>query len=197
MQKTLEYQLIKKAIKGDHQAFEQLIQPYESKVYNIALQMFKNREDAYDGAQEVLIKVYRNLNKFKFESAFSTWLHRLAVNTCIDDYRKRQRHREHMTSMEIKDQNKETWLRELPDPRKTPEESVLQQETVTEVHQALSQLKDQQKLILIYREIQGYSYAEIGDILTCSQGTVKSRLSRARQALKEIILKNREQIGVP
>ncbi len=195
MSNEQDYKLIKKAIKGDSHAFEELIIPYEKKVYNIALGVFKNEQDAYDAAQEVLIKVYKNLSKFKFESAFSTWLHRLAMNTCIDEYRKRKRHMNHTTSMDQSISNEEGSgpIKQFEDKALTPEQQVLQNEVVSEVRSALDMMKVDQKVILVYRDIQGMSYDEIAVILDCSLGTVKSRISRARKALKDIIVKKREQ----
>lgn len=193
MLNEVEHKLIKKAISGDNKAFETLIMPYEKKVYNIALQMFKNEHDAYDAAQEVLIKIYRNLSKFKFESAFSTWLHRLAMNTCIDEYRKRKRHMTHTTSMDQTRNDEDTPVRQFEDQSLTPEQKVLQKEVVDEVRDAMSDMKAEQKMLIIYRDIQGLTYDEIAAILECNLGTVKSRISRARKALKEIIVKKREQ----
>lgn len=193
MSNELEYKLIRQAIDGDQHAFEQLIIPYEQKVYNIALQMFKNEHDAKDSAQEVFIKVYKNLVKFNFESAFGTWLHRLTMNTCIDEYRKRKRHMTHTTSM-ANSNDDDGPVRQFKDEKKTPEEQMIQNEVVAEVRTAMDHLKEEQKLLLIYRDIQGYTYDEIAEMLECNLGTIKSRISRARKALKEIIVKNREQI---
>lgn len=195
MSNELEYKLIQRAIDGDQRAFEQLIIPYEKKVYNIALQMFKNEHDAYDGAQEILIKVYRNLSKFKFESAFGTWLHRLAMNTCIDEYRKRKRHMAHTMTMEQSSGDEDMPARQFEDQGMGPEAQILQKEVVAEVRAAMDDMKEEQKLLLIYRDIQGHSYEEIAEMLECNLGTVKSRISRARRALKEIIVKKREQIA--
>lgn len=194
MDQAFEHKLIKQAVAGDSAAFESLIMPYEKKIYNIALQMFKNEQDAYDGAQEVLIKVYKNLGKFKFESSFSTWLHRLAMNTCIDEYRKRKRHMTHTTSIEQDDGRDDRPVMQLEDHRPTPEQQILKNEKVQEVRDGLAQMKEEQRMVLIYRDLQGMTYDEIADILDCSLGTVKSRISRARKGLKEIIQKNREQI---
>lgn len=194
MSNEFEYKLIQKAINGDASAFESLIIPYEKKVYNIALQMFKNEHDAYDASQEVLIKVYRNLNKFKFESAFSTWLHRLAMNTCIDEYRKRKRHMTHTTSMDQHSSESDAPVRQYKDPNRTPEEQVLQQEVVGEVREALESLKEEQKMIIIYRDINGMTYDEIAQVYECSLGTVKSRIARARKALKDHIIHQRQNV---
>lgn len=187
-----ELNILNAAIAGDPSAFEALILPYESKIYNIAYQMFRNEQDAFDAAQEILIKVYRNLAKFNHESAFSTWLYRLAKNTCIDEYRKRKRHQEHTQSMQIHSDG-ETRTLDFEDHTATPEQTILQQEVIQEVHKALDLLKPEQKIILVYRDLQGMAYDEIADILDVSLGTVKSRISRARIALKEKILELREQ----
>lgn len=195
MTNDIETKLIKKAIKGNSLAFEKLIIPYEKKVYNIALRMFKNEADAYDASQEVFIKIYKNLNKFQFKSAFSTWLHRIAMNTCIDEYRKRKRHIDHTTSMEQTLKNDaSTPTRQFEDKSMTIDEKLIQKEVVIEVQEAISFLKEEQKLLIIYRDIEGYSYNEIAEILECNLGTVKSRLSRSRQALKDIIIKKRQMI---
>ncbi len=191
MDNAFEYKLIKKAIDGDTSAFESLIIPYEKKVYNIALQMFKNEHDAYDAAQEVLIKVYKNLSKFKFESAFSTWLYRLAMNTCIDEYRKRKRHMTHTTSMDQNSDDDSKPVRQFEDHRPTPEQAVLRKERVMEVRDALDQMKEEQKLMIVYRDLQGMTYDEIATLCECNLGTVKSRIARSRKSLKDIIVKTR------
>lgn len=192
MSNDLEYNLIRLAVDGDHQAFEQLIIPYEKKVYNIALQMMRNEQDAYDAAQEVFIKVYKNLHKFNFEAAFSTWLHRLAMNTCIDVYRKRKRHRDHTSSMNQNEESDQP-TKQYKDPKPSPEEALIKKELIQEVWQGLDHIKVEQRAILVYRDIQGMTYEEIAKIYECNLGTVKSRISRARNALKNQIIKNREQ----
>lgn len=191
MDKAFEYKLIMKAIDGDTSAFESLIIPYEKKIYNIALQMFKNEHDAYDAAQEVLIKVYKKLSKFKFESAFSTWLYRLAMNTCIDEYRKRKRHMTHTTSMDQNSDDDRKPVKQFEDHHPTPEQAVLRNERVQEVRDALDQMKDEQKLMIVYRDLQGMTYDEIATLCDCNLGTVKSRIARSRKSLKDIIVKTR------
>lgn len=186
--------VIRSAIKGDHQAFEQIVYTYEKKVYNIAYQMFGNSHDASDASQEVFIKIYQKLNQFKFDSAFSTWLHRISVNTCIDLYRKKKRQNKDSFSIDKDIATEESSVSfELVDSGQTPEEQILQNEQVSEVREAIQELKEEQKTIIILRDIQGFSYEEIADILDCNIGTVKSRIARGRKSLKEIILKKREQ----
>lgn len=183
MEKDMEKTLIAKAAKGDTRAFERLIIPYEKKVYRIAWHVFRHDEDASDAAQEVFVKLYRNLGKFRFDSAFSTWLYRLAMNTCIDEYRKRKRHMEHTVKLDYP----------LSADGETPEETVIRKERIQAVRLAISQLGDDHKRIIILRDIQGLSYDEVAEILGISLGTVKSRLSRARQALKENLVASGSQ----
>lgn len=194
MSNDIEYQLIKKAIKGDVNSFETMVYQYEKKVYNIAYRMFGNEHDAYDASQEVFIKIYQKLDQFKFDSAFSTWLHRLATNTCIDLYRKRKRQTKDQFSIDKEIYTKESTVTfDIEDDKHTPEEKAVQNETVNEVRTAINQLKEDHKAVLILRDINQMSYQEVADILDVSVGTVKSRINRARNALKEKILAIREQ----
>lgn len=192
MSNDIEKMLIKKAIKGDVDAFEKIVLFYEKKIYNIAFQMFKNEHDAYDASQEVFIKVYKSIDKFNFNASFSTWLHRIAVNTCIDEYRKKKR-KTHISLDEPVETESNSIERQIEDKSMTPEEVIIQNENVNEMRAAIRQLNEDHRIIIILRDIKGYSYEEITNILECSIGTVKSRLSRARNALKNIIVENKEQ----
>lgn len=191
----IENKLIRKAIDGDVDAFEKIMLSYEKKVYNISYQMFGNEQDAYDASQEVFIKLYKNIHSFKFDSSFATWLHRIAVNTCIDEYRKKKKHVQQAAySFDESIENESSSIkRQIEDHALNPEQQIVQDETVNEVRYAIDQLKEEHKMIIILRDIRGHSYEEVSEILECSVGTVKSRLSRARSALKNIILENREQ----
>jgi len=190
----IELRIIKDATRGNPEAFEKIVTTFEKKVYNIAYQMFGNEHDAYDASQEVFIKIYQKLSMFKFDSAFSTWLHRITVNTCIDLYRKNKRQTKENFSIDKEISTKDSSVSfQLVDSGLTPEENSIQIETVNEVRQGINELSEEHKAIIILREINQYNYNEIAEILDCSLGTVKSRLARGRNALKEIILKNREQ----
>lgn len=190
-----EEKLIKMAVKGDVNAFEKIVYTYEKKIYNIAYNMFTNEQDAYDATQEVFIKLYRNIHSFKFDSSFATWLHRIAVNTCIDEYRKKKKHiYQTAYSLDEPIENEDSAVvREIKDQSKTPEDKIIQNETIEDVRKAISQLKEEYKSIIILRDLNGYSYEEIAKILDCSLGTIKSRLSRARNALKNKVLNIEEQ----
>lgn len=194
MSNDIEKMLIKKAMKGDVDAFEKIVLFYEKKIYNIAFQMFKNEHDAYDASQEVFIKVYKSIDKFNFKASFSTWLHRIAVNTCIDEYRKKKRKVYNTFSLDEPVESESNSIeRQIEDKSMTPEEIIMQNETVDEMRVAIQQLKEDHRIIIILRDIKGYAYEEIANILDCSVGTVKSRLSRARNGLKKIIVENKEQ----
>lgn len=189
----IENALVKRAINGDTDAFENIVIMYEKKVYNIAYNMFGNEHDAYDSTQEVFIKLYKNIHSFKFDSSFSTWLHRIAMNTCIDEYRKKKRQNKQAYSLDEPIETESNNIdRQLKDPSLTPEQQIIQLEEVTQVREAISALKEDHKVIIILRDIRSHSYDEISEILNCSVGTVKSRLSRARIALKDIIIQQRE-----
>lgn len=183
---------------GDRDAFQALVEKYQHKVYTIAYRFVGNEADANDLAQEAFIKVYQKLSTFRGESSFLTWLYHITANTCRDELRKRQ--------------NKWTVSLDNPGPqpgdgtarvegvRSTmagPEEVAVAREVQRNLQMVLNQLPAEQKLILIMREIQGFSYEEIAQQLECSLGTVKSRLSRARAALKDLVVANAELFGLP
>ena len=182
--------LIKKAQKGDSNAFGELIMAYEKFVFNVACKMFSNPEDAEDIAQDVLIKAYKNIDKFDFNSSFSTWLYRITTNTCIDEMRKRKG----KETYSIDEEDEESGLSlQIKDTSPDAEETVIQQETVSEVRRAIDKLSEEHKTVIILRDLQDLSYEEVADTLGINVGTVKSRLARARKNLKDIILKDREQ----
>lgn len=183
--------LIKSALKGDMQSFEELMYQYEKKVYNVALRVFKNPEDAKDISQDVFIKIYKNLDKFDNKSSFSTWIYRITTNTCIDELRKRKGKETVSIDNDIED-DEGRFKREFADNEPTPEEKVISKEGESEIIKSMNTLSDEHRTIIVMRDIEGLSYTEISEIIGVSIGTVKSRISRARLQLKNIILK-REQ----
>ena len=180
------------AIGGDVSAFEELILPYQKKVYNIALNYTNHHEDALELTQEVLLKAFRYIKTFKGEASFSTWLFRVATNTCIDHYRKIR-----TTNYLYRDQNIQyeegaansyeegSFLLE-------PSTMVLKKERREKLRDALNKIPIDLKTVIVFREIHGFSYDEIAQIIGVPLGTIKSRISRARQLLKEILWKDKE-----
>ena len=177
--------LIKRVIEGDKDAFEELIVLYEKKVYNICFRMSGNREDALDLSQEVFIKVYRSVKSFKADSMFSTWLYRVTMNVCVD-YSRKTRSQARQISL-YSQEGKGGIPIDIPDERFNPEEYAEKEDRARMVWNAINMLSPEHKRILILREISGKSYVEIADILEMEEGTVKSRISRARENMRRIL----------
>lgn len=188
-----EITLIKRSQMGDIDAFEALISDNTRFVYNIALKMLKNKEDAEDISQEALIKVYKNIDSFNMESSFRTWMYRIVVNTCLDHMRKNKVTVLSIDKPIITEHNE--FQVEIEDNSFSPEELFERKENQKLIIHALNQLDDSFKAAIILRDINDFSYEEIADILTCNLGTVKSRISRGRQKLREIIEKD-ETVGL-
>lgn len=175
-----ERDLVRRAKSGDIAAFEDLIAGYEKKVYNTAYRYFYNREDAFDITQEIFIKIYTSLSSFRESSSFSTWVYRIAVNTCIDFYRKKR-------EITVPINEEITILEQGAGGPGSPEKTVENQELKVEIQKAINMLPEEQRMCIILRDVQGFSYVEISQILSCSLGTVKSRINRGRKALREIL----------
>ena len=181
-----EKELIALAKAGDERSFELLIEQCKTKAYNIALRYLRNEEDAMDVLQESFIKIYRHLGSFKEGSKFDTWVYRIVVNTCNDMLRKN--HGAPVESLNRSDEEEEEYTLELPDTDPGPQESLLRKEQAKLILDALDQLKPDQKEVVILRDIQGFAYEEIAEMLNCSIGTIKSRINRSRSRLREILL---------
>ena len=180
-----EKAVIVKVCSGDADAFEALVLDNQKKVYNLALKMTGNAEDALDISQEAFIKVYTGLKNFRAESRFSVWLYRLTYNLCIDFLRKKKRKPELPLAL-IDDQGDYLDL-EIPDTRYEPSNEAEKHELREAVAKGIDALPDKHREILIMREMTGMSYEEIARTLGINEGTVKSRLSRARQSLVVVL----------
>ena len=189
-----DLELIERFSNGDQDAFEQLIIRYEKKIYSICYYFLKNREDAEDAAQEVILKIYKKLGGFRKEAAFSTWMNYVASNTCRDYLRKRKRNQVLYLDDDIKTEEGQIH-RELPSEEDTPEERMEKKELGELMQEALFKLKEDHKEILLMREYQELSYEEISEILEISVGTVKSRIYRARQDLKVLVNRGEQLHG--
>lgn len=183
-----EISLIEKSSKGDVGSFEELIQPYQKKAFNIAYRMLGNVEDASDVTQEALIKIYKSLDKYQGKSSFSTWVYSIVNNTCIDYIRKNKKGNVVYLDQEIQAKDR-SYKMELSDEMNTPEYLFEKQETQKIVQDAINQLNVDHREIIVLRDINGFSYQEIATMLNCSEGTVKSRINRARGHLKVLLEK--------
>ena len=179
-----EEDLIEKAKAGDVKSFEILIANYKKRAFNIAYRMLGNLEDANDVTQESFLKIYRSIDKFKGKSSFSTWLYSIVSNTCIDFIRKNRK----KTTISIDtNYDEDGYEIEIADEKNTTESLFEKKEIIRSIHDAINRLNHDQKIVIILRDIQGFSYFEISKILNISEGTVKSRISRGRKNLKNLL----------
>ncbi len=181
-----ESTLVQQAASGDRDSFEILVKTYERKIYTLAYRMSRNPDDAFDLSQEVFLRVYKSLSFFKGESSFSTWLYRLASNVCLDHVRKEKRRREQPLVM-LGDDGEEHSM-DWPDMRFSPENAYERSELREAIDAAMAYLTPDHRAILTLRDIQGLSYDEISEALDLQEGTVKSRLARARETLRQLLL---------
>lgn len=180
-----ENEIIRSVLRGNVNDFEKLVTAYEKNVYNIALKMVGDPDDAADMTQETFIKAYRALSGFRGDSKFSSWLYRIASNVCLDFLRSRSRHPQ--VSLSTVDEDDRATF-ELPDMRQNPEEQLMKKLGMEAVRRGLEQLPEQQRQILVLRELGGLSYAELAQTLGLEEGTVKSRIFRARKRLCALLL---------
>lgn len=170
-----DFSLIKRFIDGEEETFDELVRRHKEKVRNIIYLTLSDRDIVDDIAQDVFITVYRSLKGFRFESQFTTWLYRVTVNKCKDHLRRKSIRR---IVLPFRD------TQEDPGYEISPENS----DTKEIVRKAISQLPDKMKIPLLLKDIEGFSYQEIAETMQCEIGTVKSRIFRAREALKKILL---------
>jgi RNA polymerase sigma-70 factor (ECF subfamily) len=187
---TKEKELLKSALGGDVSAFEELILPWQKKIYNITLNYTKNHDDALEISQEVLIKAFKNIKNFKGESSFSTWLFRIASNSCIDYYRKNSKISYIYVDEEIDNGENSKIKFEIKTSDNEPSKAYLQKELRESIKIALNKIPVELKTVVTLRDIHGFNYEEIASIVNIPLGTVKSRINRARLLLKEILLKD-------
>lgn len=181
MTREEEAAVIKRILEGDINAFELLMTAYEKNVYNLALRMCSNPEDAADMTQEAFIKAYNSLPSFRGDSKFSVWLYRIVSNVCLDFLRKQKRRPS--VSLSLEDESGESVELQIPDESASPHKLLEQKLSREAVRRGLNELPPEHRQILILRELQGLSYDEISESLGLESGTVKSRIFRARKKL--------------
>lgn len=185
MQDTLaaENLLVERCQQGDTVAFDQLVERHGEWVYNLAYRMVGDRDEAYDMAQEAFVRAFRAIKRFRRGSSFSTWLYRVTTNACLDEIKRRRRRPAPASSLLDADGSSP----DPPDPSPQVEDHVASLERREVVRRAIAALPLHHRLPLVLYELQGCSYEEIAAITGANVGTVKSRLNRARLALKEAL----------
>jgi len=182
-------QLVKAFLEEDKNAFDQLILLRKRMVFNLCYRFLGNYEDADDCAQDVFLKVFRSLKKFRFESNFTTWLYRITVNTCKNklnslDYRFRFKKMRINNNKPAEDAPQSV---EIGDETYSPDSSLKRKEISQLIQEAVNKLPTPQKMVVVLRDMEERSYDEIVEITGFKLGTVKSKLSRARQELRETL----------
>jgi RNA polymerase sigma-70 factor (ECF subfamily) len=176
-----EQALIRKAQKGDTDAFAELVTLHERFVYNLALRTIGSPDEAEDIAQEAFFRAWQGLPSFRFQSAFRTWIYRIVINLCINRYPHLRRELDHLATEE---------LIELPETRNSeanPETNVEHRELRTMLHDEIDRLPDSQRLLISLRYQNELSYEEISGLLGLPIGTVKTGLFRAKERLRQLL----------
>jgi RNA polymerase sigma-70 factor (ECF subfamily) len=174
---------------GDRRAFEEIILHYQRKVFNIAYRMLGNMEEAKDLAQEVFLSVYDSIKELREEIKFDAWLTQITINHCRNRWKYlKRRHYFNSASLEDSIETEDGNVpRQIYDPSDGPE-TIYEKKMIQEfIQRGLLRLKEDQRELIVLRDLQGYSYEEIGELVRLPVGTVKSKLHRARMDLKEIL----------
>ena len=176
-----ETELVGQASKGDAQAFSVLVERYQRRVVGVAMAVVHNPDDALELAQETFIRAYQNLAKFESRSSFSTWLYRIAANIAIDFRRREGRH------PVLRGEEGEREIERLPSDSGDSFAATARGELNRRLRAALKELTPEHRAVILLREVEGFSYDEISEVLQCPRGTVMSRLHYARNHLRGML----------
>ena len=179
--------LVERCQQGDPDAFRRLVEPYSERLFTALCGMMGSREDAEDLLQEALLAAYRSLGSFRREASFYTWLYRVVVNRALNELKRRGRHGGKVSLDRWMEQRSVSPGALFDLERPNPEEDAARVQIRDAVHAALERLPPKYRAAIVLKDLEGFSQEEISNILSCSVGTVKSRLSRARDRLKEIL----------
>jgi len=180
-----DWELVRRCKEGNRQAFRELVERYQRKAVAIAFGMLHDRDDALDVSQEAFAKVFTNIQQFKEEASFYTWLYRIVVNLSID--RQRQRSRQPLLE-DDQGGGEGSGIDATPAATRTdPYEQVKDKELGERIRAAIAELTPAHKAVILLREVEGLSYEEISEVLQCSRGTVMSRLHYARKKLQSLL----------
>jgi RNA polymerase sigma-70 factor (ECF subfamily) len=180
-----EQRLVEASQQGDVEAFNQLVRLYEGRVYNLCYRMLGDADAAADVTQDSFISAYRNLHRFR-GGLFRSWLFRIATNACYDVLRARKR-RPTVSLSAPSDLDDDAPAFDLADRSESPDDRALRRELAAAIQQGIQQLPEEQRIVVILSDVQGLAYEEIAEVTSTNLGTVKSRLSRARARLRDIL----------
>jgi len=180
-----ERRLVEVAQRGDVESFNELVRLFEGRVYTLCYRMLGDAESAADAAQDAFLAAFRNLKSFRGGS-FRSWMLRIATNTCYDVLRVRKRRPSVSLDIEADDESASSPL-QIADTAESPDDFAQRRELAAAIQQGLAVLPDEQRIVLILSDIQGLAYEEIAQITNSNLGTVKSRLSRGRARLREVL----------
>jgi RNA polymerase sigma-70 factor (ECF subfamily) len=188
-----ERRLIRRLQDRDEKAFRELVETYGDKVYNLTYRMMGNRQEAEDLAQEVFITVFKSIDSFRGDSKFSTWLYRITANHCKNriKYLSRRHDRAKAEFDEQLDQTTSASAIAVPRRSSRPDDQLEGVQLEQALQEIISELDEEQRVLIVLRDIEELSYEEICQITGLPEGTVKSRLHRARLALRKKIMKHR------
>lgn len=184
-----ERELVRRAQAGDGQALEDLLTAHQDLVFRTAMRYTSGREEAaFELAQEVLVSAFRHIGKFRSESRFSTWLYRITSNLAKNRYVVENRERARFTSLEAPvDEGEDERQRDWADDKASPRDEATGRETLGILRERMEQLEPEWREVVILRYFEEKSYEEIAEVLDIPIGTVKSRINRARRALRELL----------
>ena len=185
--KDEESLIIHRVLMGEKEAFAEIVRAYQQMVFNLAFRYLGNYEEAEELTQEVFIRVFRFLKKFKGKSSLKTWIYRITVNSAYNryDWLRRRKHKQQM-SLDAQNSPEDKPLKDkIKTTDRNPESEALSREVQREIQQCIERLPKRLRMAVILRDIEGLSYNEIAEALQINEGTVKSRIARGRAALKE------------
>jgi len=179
-----DFELIERTIKGEHKAFDELVLKYQDRIFNIAYRMMGSYEEAKDLSQEAFINTFKSLVNFRKESSFYTYLCQILINLCRNRYKRLNRDSK-LVSIDdpLRTEDGEVKL-EIPDNTSSPRDILEKKDKEARVQEAINDLDEEQRGVVVLRDIQGLSYEDIAQALNLNIGTIKSRLHRARHELK-------------
>ena len=180
-----ERRLVEVAQRGDVASFNELVRLFEGRVYNLCYRMLGDPDSSADAAQDAFLAAFRNLRSFRGGS-FRSWMLRIATNTCYDVLRVRKRRPSVSLDIEADDESASSPL-QIADTAESPDDFAQRRELAAAIQQGLTELPDEQRIVLILSDIKGLAYEEIAQITNSNLGTVKSRLSRGRARLRDVL----------